>query len=84
MLWPVIRTVTVTSTMRRRLHVLRLRCPGRFDDPRCICFGVKGNLPRQRSTYLLQRASARLESILCILSDQPERDQQSNLPDTCR
>ena len=91
MLWPKTRTVTVTviatSTSRRRHspagNVLRLPCPGRFDAPRCAYFRVmrKGN-PRKPAPYLRRKASARLASSPCILSDQPDSEEQSDQPDT--
>ena len=42
MLWLTTRTVIATSTSRRWHlgNVLRLRCPGRFDAPRCLHFRV--------------------------------------------
>ena len=85
MLWPMTRTVIATSTSRRRHsgNVLRLRCPGRFDAPRCVDFRVmcKRN-PRNPAPYLRQTASARLESSPCILGDQPDSEEQSDQPDS--
>ena len=66
--------------------LLRLRYPGLFDTPRCVyflvmCKGLKGN-PRKPSPYLLQTASARLESSPCILSYQRDSEEQSDQPDS--
>ena len=72
MLWSTTRTVIGTSTSRRQHwgNVLHLRCPGRFDAPRCVGFRVmcKGN-PHKPAPYLRQTASARLESSPYILGD---------------
>ena len=77
MLWPTTRTVIATSTSRRRHSgkVLRLRCPSRSDARRCV-------YSRKPAPYLRQTASARLESSPCILSDQPDSEEQSDQPDS--
>ena len=85
MLWLTTRTVIATSTSRRwhSGYVMRLRCPGRLDASRCVYFRVMciGNPPKP-APYLRQTTSARLESSPCILSDQPDSEEQSDQPDS--
>ena len=79
-------SLSATDIHKLSAALLCLRCPGLFDTPRCVyflvmCKGLKGN-PRKPSPYLLQTASARLESSPCILSYQRDSEEQSDQPDS--